>query len=364
MTDHLEPEQSGKDTGANPLKRYGDWRKERIDELAAMAAPRTAAQPADRTARVAAGAGGPSEDLTVSESGAVEEKPGVSLWMSAWIRLRRNPVFLLGLAITIAFILVAIFAPWIAPRDPLERYLIDQVSRQTNPVPGPQPGFPLGADNVGRDLLSRLIVGSRQTLIVGVLATLGGFIGGLVLGTLAGAFGGWVDSVVMRIVDVMLSIPSLVLALSIGALAARPSLWTLIIAIAVVQIPIFARLLRGSMLAQRGSDHVLAANALGIRRGAIVFRHMLPNAMGPVIVQATLALAIAIIDAAALSFIGLGNPDQRIPEWGAMLANAQTYIYDHPHLAYYPAICIIVVALGFTLMGESLREALDPKTRR
>ena len=183
MTDHLEPEQSGKDTGANPLKRYGDWRKERIDELAAMAAPRTAAQPADRTARVAAGAGGPSEDLTVSESGAVEEKPGVSLWMSAWIRLRRNPVFLLGLAITIAFILVAIFAPWIAPRDPLERYLIDQVSRQTNPVPGPQPGFPLGADNVGRDLLSRLIVGSRQTLIVGVLATLGGFIGGLVLAT-------------------------------------------------------------------------------------------------------------------------------------------------------------------------------------
>lgn len=327
---------------SNPLAAYGQRRKDRIDSIAALSVA----------------------DVAVHESGAIEEKPGVSLWQSAWRRLRRNPVFLLGLTITILFILIAIFAPWIAPKDPVQGYLIEKVRRQTNPIPGPEPGFPLGADNMGRDLLSRLIVGSRQTLIVGVLATLGGFIGGLVLGTLAGAFGGWVDSVVMRAVDVMLSIPSLVLALSIGSLATRPSQWTLIIAIAVVQIPIFARLLRGSMLAQRSSDHVLAAQALGIKRGPIIFRHMLPNSMGPVIVQATLALAVAIIDAASLSFIGLGNPDQRIPEWGAMLGQAQTYIYDHPHMAYYPAICIIIVALGFTLMGESLREALDPKTRR
>jgi len=347
----------------NPIARYREARKERIDSLAQLSAR-------DRVA-VGAGAGGPGSDRTpspdevsVTESGTIEEKPGVSLWRSAWLRLRRNPVFLLGLTITIIFVLVAIFAPWIAPKDPVTGYLIDQVRRQTNPVPGPQPGFPLGGDHLGRDLLSRLIVGSRQTLIVGVLATFGGFIGGLILGTLAGALGGWVDSLVMRLVDVMLSIPSLVLALSIGAVASRPSQWTLIIAIAVVQVPIFARLLRGSLLAQRSSDHVLAAQALGIKRGPIIFRHMLPNAMGPVIVQATLALAVAIIDAAALSFIGLGDPDQRTPEWGAMLGQAQTYIYDHPHLAYYPAICIIVVALGFTLMGESLREALDPKTRR
>ena len=342
----------------NPLTRYGDRRKARIDELAALSAPRTVPTP------VPVGAGGPADGLTVQESGTIEERPGISLWRSAWLRLRRNPVFLLGLTITAAFILVAIFAPWIAPKDPLQGYLIDKVRPQSNPIPGPEPGFPLGADHLGRDLLSRIIAGSRQTLIVGVLATLGGFVGGLLLGTLAGAFGGWVDSLVMRAVDVMLSIPSLVLALSIGALAARPSQWTLIIAIAVVQVPIFARLLRGSMLAQRSSDHVLAAQALGIRRSAIVTRHMLPNAMGPVIVQATLALAVSIIDAASLSFIGLGNPDQRIPEWGAMLGQSQRFIYDNPHLAYYPALCIIVVALGFTLMGESMREALDPKTRR
>lgn len=339
---------------SNPLARYGEARKERIDQLAAMSAGTTSTSGTDTIV----------DEVTVDDAGTIEEKPGVSLWQSAWQRLRRNPVFLLGLGITVVFVLVAIFAPWIAPKDPIYRYLIDEVRPQTNPIPAPRPGFPLGADHLGRDLLSRLIVGSRQTLIVGVLATLGGFIGGLILGTLAGAIGGWVDSVVMRAVDVMLSIPALVLALSIGALAAQPSQWTLIIAIAVVQIPIFARLLRGSMLAQRSSDHVLAAHALGIKPGAIVFRHMLPNAMGPVIVQATLALAVAIIDAAALSFLGLGNPDQSIPEWGAMLGQSQRYIYDNPHLAYYPAICIIIVALGFTLMGESLREAIDPKSRR
>lgn len=293
-----------------------------------------------------------------------DEGEGVSLWRSAWLRLRTNWVFLTGLVIVILFILLAFTATWIAPFDPGDRLLIDQVSRQSNPVPPPQPGFPLGADDRGRDLLSRLIVGSRQTLIIGVFATLGGFAGGAVLGTLAGAFGGWVDSVVMRVVDVLLSIPSLLMAFSIAALFSKPSQWTLIIAIAVVQIPIFARLLRGSMLAQRHSDHVLAARALGVKKAPIVFRHMLPNSLGPVIVQATIVLATSIIDAAALSFLGLGNPDDRIPEWGQMLGQSQQYFSSFPHLAVYPAIAIIIVALGFTLMGESLREALDPRSRR
>lgn len=332
----------------NPMKR----RKQRIDDLAASAKG------------TGAGSGTTSGSVAVLDAGAVDEKPGVSLIASAWRRLRRDPVFLIGGTITALFVLLAIFSPWIAPHDPAARLLIDQVRQQTNPIPGPQSGFPLGADNVGRDLLSRLLVGSRQTLIVGVFATLFGLAGGLTLGTLAGAMGGWVDSLVMRTVDVLLSIPSLLLAVSIAALASRPSQWTVIIAIAVVQVPIFARLLRGSMLAQRASDHVLAARALGVRRKAIVFRHMLPNSIGPVIVQATLVLATSIIDAAALSFLGLGNPDDSKPEWGAMLGTSQRYIYDNPQLAFYPALCIIFVALGFTLMGESLRQALDPKSRK
>jgi peptide/nickel transport system permease protein len=297
-------------------------------------------------------------------AGSVDDEPGVSLLLSAWRRLRRNPVFLVGLAITVAFVVLAIVAPWIAPWDPTARPLLDQVRPQSNPVPGPEPGHLLGGDDRGRDLLSRLIVGSRQTLIVGVFATLFGLIGGLILGTIAGAMGGWVDSFLMRVVDVMLSIPSLLLAFTIASLARSPSQWTLIVSIAIIQVPVFARLLRGSMLAQRASDHVLAARSLGVKPRAIVYRHMLPNSVGPVIVQATLSLAVAIVDAAALSFLGLGNPDQRQPEWGQMLGLAQDYISEAPHLAFYPAGCIIVVALGFTLMGESLREALDPKSRR
>ncbi len=314
---------------------YGDRRKERIDSLATAAAVDT-----------------------------VDDEPGVSLIRTAWKRLRRNPIFLIGLVITVAFIVLAIISPWIAPWDVTARPLLDKVRPQSNPVPGPEPGHLLGGDDRGRDLFSRLIVGSRQTLVVGVFATVFGLLGGVTLGTIAGAVGGWVDSVVMRIVDVLLSVPSLLLAFTIASLAREASQWTLIVAIAIVQVPIFARLLRGSMLAQRSSDHVLAARSLGVRPRAIVFRHMLPNAMGPVVVQATLSLATAIIDAAALSFLGLGNPDQRQPEWGQMLGLAQQYISEAPHLAFYPAGCIVVVALGFTLMGESLREALDPKTRR
>ncbi|RIK15086.1 MAG: ABC transporter permease [Acidobacteria bacterium] len=313
------------------MRTYGQTKKERIDSLA--------------------------------EAGALDDEKGVSLLRSAWLRLRTDRVFLVGLVIVVLFVLLAILSPWIAPHDPADRLLIGEVSRQSNPVPPPRDGFPLGADDRGRDLLSRLLVGSRQTLVVGVLATLGGLVGGLTLGTLAGGIGGWMDSAVMRIVDVMLSIPSLLMAFSLAAVL-KPSQWSVILAIAVIQVPIFARLLRGSMLAQRHSDHVLAARALGVRPAAIVFRHMLPNSLGPVIVQATLVLAVAIIDAAALSFLGLGNPDDTRPEWGQMLGQAQPYFNSFPHLAVYPALCIIVVALGFTLMGESLREALDPKSRR
>jgi peptide/nickel transport system permease protein len=332
----------------NPL---GARKKQRIDDLAATSAKTSVSTPE-------------GDLLTVTDAGTVEEAPGVSLIASAWRRLRRNPVFLLGATITVLFVILAVISPLIAPHDPAAAPLLDKVRPQSNPVPAAEPGFPLGADPRGRDLLSRLLVGSQQTLIVGVFATLFGLAGGITLGTLAGAIGGWVDSLVMRIVDVMLSIPSLLLAVSIASLASSPSQWTVIIAIAVVQMPIFARLLRGSMLAQRASDHVLAARALGVNPRAIVFRHMLPNSIGPVIVQATLVLAIAIIDAAGLSFLGLGNPDDRQPEWGQMLGAAQQYLQDYPHLAVWPAVCIIIVALGFTLMGESLREALDPKSRR
>lgn len=287
-----------------------------------------------------------------------------SILADAWRRLRVSPVFWVGAVIILLFVLLAILADVVAPHDPGALLLREQTRLARNLLAPPQPGFPLGGDTLGRDEFSRLVIGSRQTLAVGVFATLIGLAGGLTLGTIAGAFGGWVDTLVMRVVDVMLSIPSLLLAISIAALFANPSQTSVIIAVATVQIPVFARLLRGQMLAQRGSDHVLAARSLGVRRAPIVFRHMLPNSMSPVIVQATLVVAISIIDAAGLSFLGLGAQSVKVPEWGQMLGEAQQKIDSYPSLAFYPAGCIIVVALGFTLLGESMREALDPKNRR
>ncbi|MGC7099360.1 ABC transporter permease [Amycolatopsis lurida] len=290
---------------------------------------------------------------------------GHSLAQQAFRRMARSPVAITGAVITGLFLLLAIFAPFIAPKDPYERYLQGEVALGQGIIPGPRAGFPLGVDDFGRDLLSRMLVGAQQTLLVGVMATLIGLVIGMIIGGIAGAFGGWIDTVLMRLVDVMLSIPSLLLAISIAALAAKPSQWTVIIAVAMVSVPIFARLLRGTMLAQRSSDHVLAATSLGVKRHTIVLRHMLPNSLGPVIVQATLTLATSIIEAAALSFLGLGDPDPTRAEWGLMLGKAARQFLDiRPELAFYPAIAIIIVALGFTLLGESMREALDPKNRR
>jgi peptide/nickel transport system permease protein len=284
--------------------------------------------------------------------------------VGAMRRLVRSPVAIIGAVIVLAFLLLAVFAPWLAPKDPYVAWPELKEVLRPDFVPASLPGFPLGSDEYGRDFLSRLLVGARQSLVVGVMATLIGLAAGMLIGGIAGALGGWVDTLLMRLVDILLSVPGLLLAISIAALFRQSSQWTVIIAVAVVSVPIFARLLRGSMLSQRASDHVLAATALGVRRRAIVFRHMLPNSLGPVIVQATLTLATSIIDAAALSFLGLGDPDPARAEWGLMLGNAQRYLDVRPALAFYPAIAIIVVALGFTLLGEAMREALDPKNRR
>jgi peptide/nickel transport system permease protein len=293
-----------------------------------------------------------------------ESAGGRSLAADAFRRMIHNPVAILGAVIVALFVLLAILAPFLAPKNPYVPYDELKANLRPDSIPGPMPGFLLGSDQNGYDFFSRLLVGAQQTLLVGVCATLIGVTVGMLIGGLAGALGGWVDTLLMRFTDILLAIPSLLLAISIAALFAHGSQWTVIIAVAVVSIPIFSRLLRGAMLAQRASDHVLAATALGVKRGSIVFRHMLPNSVGPVIVQATLTLATSIIDAAALSFLGLGDPDPSRAEWGLMLGNSQGLLDVKPELAFYPAIAIIIVALGFTLLGESLRESLDPKNRR
>ncbi|MFB9658373.1 ABC transporter permease [Glycomyces mayteni] len=309
-------------------------------------------------------------DRLIEASVSAREAQTGSLLRQSYRRLKRSPMAVTGAVIVGLFVIVAVLGPWIAPYDPTAQTWGREVFLNRNIFPGPRPENWFGLDHLGRDMFSRMIVGARQTLLVGVVATLIGFVAGAVIGGVAaaaGTFGGrWgerVEAVLMRTVDVALAIPMLLLALSVAALLG-PSLSTVMVAVGVAQIPIFARLLRGSMLAQAHSDYVLAAVSLGVPKGRIVVSHILPNSLGPVIVQATLVLATAIIEAAALSYLGLGNPDPGSAEWGTMLADAQRFLSGAPQLAIYPAVAIIVTALGFTLLGEAMRESLDPRLRR
>lgn len=299
--------------------------------------------------------------MSVAELEAIEvgiEAP-TSLTRDAWSRLRRNPGAIVGAVIVGIFILVAVFAPLLAPSDPREVNLLAVGLRC---CPGPSHAHLLGVDPLGRDELSRIIFGARFSLLVGVVAVSVGLVVGVSLGSLAGYAGGIVDSVIMRVMDVMLSVPGLLFAIGIVAVLGQ-SLTSVMIAIGVVNIPIFARLLRGSVLAQKENDFVLAARSVGVPARSILFSHILPNAVAPLIVQATLALATAIIDVAALGFLGLGSQDPGRSEWGSMLANTDRYLQSAPFLAIVPGIAIVISVLGFNLIGDGLREALDPKLR-
>jgi peptide/nickel transport system permease protein len=287
------------------------------------------------------------------------EEPTGGLWRDAWERLRRNPGAIVGTVFVGAFVFVAIFAPLIAPYDPNEQHLLLLIH---GCCPGPSARHLAGVDDVGRDELSRILYGARYSLQIGIVAVTVGLSVGLVLGSIAGYVGGFVDSAIMRVMDVLLAIPSFLFAIGIVTLLG-PGLYQIMIAIGVTNIPIFARLLRGSVLAQRENDFVLAARSVGVRRRGILFSHILPNAISPVIVQATLAMATAIIDVAGLGFLGLGPQDPSTPEWGTMLASAQDYLAEAPFLAIFPGIAIVISVLGFNLIGDGLREALDPKLR-
>lgn len=290
-----------------------------------------------------------------------QEAPGVSLWRAAARRLRRDPTAIVGALIILGFVVVAVAAPLLTPYQPGSARWSGQVTPSS--VPGPSDRHFLGLDRFGSDLWTQMVYGARQSLVYGVVATAIGLVVGSCLGILAGGLGGRVDTVIMRIVDIMLSIPSLLLAVSIAAVLGQNAT-AIMIAIGVAQVPIVARLLRGSMLSQARTDYVLAAEALGIRRRAIVLGHVLPNSLGPSLAQATLNLATAIIEVAALSFLGLGSTDPAVAEWGRMLVSAQDRFQVAPQLALLPGFAIAVTALGFTLLGESLREALDPRGGR
>jgi len=305
----------------------------------------------------------PAGEPVVPPAPGAPQSKGTSIWRDAFIRMRRNPAAIAGAVIVFLFLLVALLAPVLAPYGGNDLPGRTEITPTHIPGPGEIDGFILGLDRFGGDVFSKLIWGAQASLTIGLVSTAMGLVGGMILGLLAGGFGGWVDNVIMRFVDILLSVPNLLLAVSIAAVLGQGA-FAVMIAIGVSAVPIFARLLRSSMLQQKGADYILAAQTLGLSRRTITMSHLLPNSVGPVIVQATLTLATAVIDAAALSFLGLGGGLPQTAEWGRMLTYAQSELGIAPQLAFLPGICIAITALGFTLLGESLREALDPKSRQ
>lgn len=281
-----------------------------------------------------------------------------SPWQRSWRALRRHRGGMLGLLVVIIFVLLALGASYIAPNDPF----IQNTDNKFLPpawMEGGMAQFVLGTDVLGRDLLSRLLYGARVSLVIGIISVAVGAGIGVPLGLVSGYAGGKVDAVLMRIVDFMLAFPSVLLAICIVAVLG-PSLQNAMIAIGLVAIPSYARIVRGSVLAEREREYVQADVALGRSHAAILFRGILPNVLSPILVVVTLNFASAILEAAALSFIGLGA-EPPTPEWGALLLEGKEYLYQAWWLIVFPGVCILFTVLGFNLFGDGLRDALDPK---
>lgn len=272
----------------------------------------------------------------------------------------RNRSAAVGLVLMIIITTVGLLAPWLAPYDPM---LVHEGAYRLPPVwaEGGQSQFLLGTDDVGRDLLSRLLYGARVSLGVGFLVVVLSLIVGVTLGILAGYFGGWLDTLIMRFVDVLMSLPSILLALVIVAILG-PSLINGIFAVSVVALPGFIRIVRASFLAEKQKTYVSAVIGFGASHGRIAIRNILPNTFAPIIVQATLGFSDGILNVAALGFLGMGAQPPT-PEWGVMLADSKAYIESAPWQVTLPGICILIAVLAFNVLGDGLRDILDPRLR-
>lgn len=277
-----------------------------------------------------------------------------SPWRDAWRVLKRNKMAMAGLAIILFFILVAIFAPWLTPYEYDKGELTDRLKP-------PSAEHYFGTDYNGRDIFTRILYGARISLWVGFFSVMGSIVVGSLLGLLAGFYGRWVDTIISRLFDIMLAFPSILLAIAIVSILG-PSLQNALLAIAIVNIPTFGRLVRSRVLSLKEEEFVMSARAIGMSDGRILFQHILPNSLAPIIVTGTLGIATAIIEAAALGFLGLGAQAPQ-PEWGKMLADSQQYIQKAPWTVFFPGLSIMLTVLGFNLIGDGLRDALDPRMK-
>ncbi|MFT8364124.1 MAG: ABC transporter permease [Sporolactobacillus sp.] len=271
-----------------------------------------------------------------------------------WKQFRKNKPAIIGLIIVVFFILMAIFANQIAPQG-----INDQnIGIRLQP---PSAKHWLGTDDFGRDILSRIMFGARLSLRVGFFAVIGSIIVGTFLGVIAGYFGKFIDTIISRVFDILLAFPSILLSIAIVTILG-PSLNNALVAIAIVNVPVFGRLVRSRVLTVKEEEYIMAARSIGMGNTRIIMKHILPNSFAPIIVQGTLNIATAILDAAGLGFLGMGaQPPQ--PEWGTMLSESRQYITDAPWTVIFPGLAIILVVIGFNLMGDGLRDALDPRMK-
>ena len=277
-----------------------------------------------------------------------------SPWVSARNRLLRRPSAMLGLGVVFAFIVIAVFAPWVAPQDP--------IAASWGAIrKAPSLEHWLGTDEIGRDVFARVVWGTRASLLAGVVSVSISLLLGVPIGLAAGYLGGWVDGLISRITDAFLACPFLILAIALAAFLG-PSLSNAMIAIGVSATPIFVRLTRAQVINVKVDDYIEAARALGNSPLRIALRHVLPNVLSPILVQATLAIASAVIAEASLSFLGLGQQPPA-PSWGSMLNTAKNYIDNAPWMAIWPGVSIFLLVLSFNLLGDGLRDALDPRQR-
>jgi len=278
-------------------------------------------------------------------------------------RIVRHRSVQVGSLILGLMIAMAILAPVLAPFDPIK--VLTDAKVRTPPCihllgcPADQPEHIFGVDGNRRDLLSRIIFGSRLSLVIGIASASFAILSGVIFGALAGFIGGWFDNLVMRLMDVLLAFPSLILAIAIVAVLG-PGLINVLLAVSIVAIPVYARVVRASVLQVKERDFVYASRALGASSFVLLIKHVLPNVLTPIIVQGTLGIASAILDSAALSFLGLGAPPPT-PEWGLMLGEERNSVFNAPHLVFIPGIAIMLTVLAFNLIGDGLRDALDPR---
>ncbi|MFC5736571.1 ABC transporter permease subunit [Sinirhodobacter huangdaonensis] len=278
-----------------------------------------------------------------------------------WFHFKQNKGAVAGMIVFVLLVLAAVFAAVIAPHDPTQQY------RDALLVPplwqeGGRADFLLGTDAVGRDMLSRLIYGAQYSLFIGIVVVSIALVGGIVIGMVAGFFGGWVDTVIMRVMDVILAFPSLLLALVLVAILG-PGLLNAMIAIAIVYQPHFARLTRAAVMGEKEREYVTAARVAGAGNMRLMFKTILPNCLAPLIVQATLSFSSAVLDAAALGFLGMGAQPPA-SEWGTMLAEAREFILRAWWVVTFPGLAILISVLAINLMGDGLRDALDPKLKK